>query len=434
MSIERPKFSARLPLLFGFTSVALLLGGFGAWSVGTEIAGAVVASGQIEVESKRQIVQHPDGGVVGDILVRDGDGVDKGDLLIQFDDTFLMSELAIVEGQLSELFARRMRLEAERDGETISKPTTLPDFRAVPTDQVNELLQGQIRLQKARTSSLSRQTEQLAEQQAQVRSQIVGTEAQLAAFNDQITLIQPELDNAESLLERGLIQSARVLELKREKSRLDGEIGRLTSQISEARARIAAIEIEILRLEDGRREEAITSLRDLGVNEQELKERRLSLLELLSRLNVRAPASGTVFDMRVTTLGAVISPAEPILSLVPQDQPLRVIARVDPLDVEQIYPSQQVSVVFSAFNLRTLPDIPGRVVTVGADVSVDEVTGLGYYEAIVAPDTERLASLTDLTPVPGMPVEVFLKTDERTPLNYLTQPLTSYFKRAFREE
>lgn len=427
-------WSARLPLVVGFAAVILLVGGLGAWSVGTQIAGAVVTSGVVRVESERQVIQHPDGGVVGEILARDGARVAAGDVLIRLDGTFLRSELLIIERQLAEIFARRKRLEAERDDAEAPDFDGAPGFMLIDGASIAEQISGQGALFAARRTSLAQEARTLAEQQAQIGRQIEGAKAQRAAAERQLDLVGKELADVESLFERGLVQAGRVLDLQREAARLEGEVGRLVSVEAEAGTRIAALDIEILKLKDRRREEAITQLRDLQFSEIELEERRISLNERLARLDLRAPLGGTVFGAQITTTGAVVQAAEPVMYLVPDGQPLEIVARIEPTDIDQVRPGQPVMLTLSAFSRKTTPDIPGTVLRVSADAEVDRNTGASFYEAVILPDPGALDALDGLSLLPGMPVEAFLRTDDRTPLAYLAQPLLVYFNRAFREE
>ena len=411
----------------------LLVCGVGFWSVGTEIAGAVVASGTVQVESERQVVQHPDGGVVGEILARDGDNVAAGDVLVRLDGTFMQSELAVVERQLAEIFARRSRLIAERDGAELDFDEP-PKFSLIEIGTIQDQINGQRNLLAARKESLGQEFQQLGEQQNQIERQIEGAEAQLTALRRQFDLIELELADVQSLFDRGLVQVTRLLELQRAEARLQGEIGGIISTVAEARTRISALEIEKLKLGGTRREEAISNLRDIQFSEIELQERRISLTERLARLDVRAAVAGTVFGSQVFAVRAVVQPAEPMMYLVPGDQPLQVSARISPIDVDQVYAGQGVSLMFTTFSRRTTPEVPGRVLRVSADAETDEATGATYYEAVLQPDSVALLKLDEITLLPGMPVEAFLKTEDRTPLSYLTQPLTVYFNRAFREE
>lgn len=433
MSRQARRWSARLPISIGFAAILLLVGGVGIWSVDTQIAGAVVATGTVQVESERQVVQHPDGGVVGEILARDGDSVAAGDVLVRLDGTFIRSELAVVERQLAEIFARRSRLIAERDGSELDF-RDVPEFELIGAGGIQDQIEGQKNLFAVRKVSLGQEIQLLGEQQNQIDQQIVGAQAQQKASNRQLELIEKELSDVQSLFDRGLVQVTRLLELQRAEARLQGEIGGLVSTVAEARTRISALEIEMLKLGDARREEAISRLRDIQFSEIELQERRISLAEQLARLDVRAPVAGTVFGSRVFAVQGVIQSAEPMMYVVPGDQPLEVSARISPVDVDQVYLGQDVSLMFTAFNRRTTPEVSGLVARVSADAETDEATGTTYYEAILQPDHKELAKLTAITLLPGMPVEAFLKTEDRTPLSYLTQPLTVYFNRAFREE
>lgn len=429
---DRP-FSARKPLIIGFTAVSILLAGTMLWGIGTTIAGAVVTPGMLEVEQNRQVVQHPDGGVVEAIYVKDGDQVTAGDVLIRLDGTNTRSELAIVEGQLFEFLARRARLEAERDGQSEVQITgELADL--VKTDpEVAELVDGQIRLFDARSETLAKQTEQLGKRRGQMTSQIQGIDAQTAALTSQLELIDSELKDQQSLLDKGLAQQSRVLALQREQARLEGQVGELTASRAQAEGRITEIELEVLRLQAARREDANEQLRDAGARERELAERRRALKEKIQRLDIRAPVSGIVLGMVVTTPRSVIRPADPVLFLIPQDRPLVIMAQVPPIHIDEVHVGQATELMFPAFSARTTPHLNGHVTMVSADALSDQRTGQTYYRAEITLDPGEMDKLRDLQLLPGMPVEAFIKTDERTPLAYLLKPFTDYFNAAFRE-
>ncbi|MGR3758075.1 MAG: HlyD family type I secretion periplasmic adaptor subunit, partial [Tranquillimonas sp.] len=315
-------WNARWHVGLGMAALILLVGGFGTWSVATELSGAVVAAGQIEVERNRQVVQHPDGGVVEKIRVNEGDQVEAGQVLIELDPTLLRSELNTVEGQLFEIMARRGRLEAERDeADEIRFPEELRK-EAEQRPDIRDLMDGQVRLFDARNESRDKAIETLQQRRVQIGSQIDGIGAQREALEAQLDLLQQELTDQQSLLDRGLAQASRVLALQREQARLQGSVGELTASAAEAQERISEIEIEILKLGTARREEAITQSRDLQYRELELLEKRASLKERLSRLNITAPVSGVVYNLQVFAERAVVKPADPVLYIVPQDRPL----------------------------------------------------------------------------------------------------------------
>lgn len=426
-------WSTARPLALGFIALAILLGGFGGWAVMTSISGAIIAGGQVEVARSRQIVQHPDGGVVDQIRVTDGDRVKAGDLLIRLDGALLRSELAVVENQLLETLARRGRLEAERDeAERVTFPSELVATSAADPVAAR-LMQGQLQLFEARAESLRQQVRQLEQRRAQIESQIAGTDAQREAHAEQIDLIGRELDDQQSLFDRGLAQVSRLLALRREAARLRGRMGELTAERARAKGAIIELDLEILRLRSDRRERAQTELRELGVRELELAERRRALRERVSRLDIRAPVGGVIHDMQVTTPRAVLRQAEPVLHLVPQDRPLIITARVASTDIDEVAIGQDVTLLFTAFNLRNAPDIQGRVTRVSADAFTDDMTRESYYRVEIELMDGELDKLTEGALVPGMPVEAFISTRERSPMTYLVQPFADYFNRAFRE-
>lgn len=434
MSDTKNNWSARTPLTIGLLAMLVLVGGFGSWSALSKISGAVIASGRIEVDRNRQIVQHLDGGLVEEILVDEGDTVEAGQTLIRLDATLLASNLAITEGQLFELMSRRGRLEAERDDseEVVFEEELLAEAAANP--DIAEIVQGQERLFHARVDSLNHEIEQLGKRRNQIADQVRGIEAQEDSLTVQLDLIRKELVDQQGLLEKGLAQASRVLALQREEASLSGRVGELAASKAQAAGRITEIDIEVIKLSSRRREEAITRLRDLQYRELELAEQRRALEEQLSRLEIKAPVSGIVYGLQVYTPRSVIRPADPVLFLVPQDRPLIIAAQVPVIHVDQIYTGQEVSLRFSALDQRNTPELFGRVLVVSADAFQDEATGASYYRAeIVLSEGEQAKLPENARLVPGMPVEAFLRTADRTPIAYLVKPLTDYFTKAFRE-
>lgn len=427
------RWPVRGPIVAGVLAVLVLVGGFTVWAMSTRISGAVVAGGQVEVEQQRQIVQHPDGGVVQDITVSEGSTVAAGDLLLTLDGTLLRTEHTIVEGQYFEILARRGRLEAERaDADTIAFPDELVQT-ATASPALQDLIAGQTSLFRTRLDTLRQSLDQLAKQSDQIDSEVDGIDAQIAALATQRELIGRELTDQQSLLDRGLAQASRVLALEREAARIDGELGSLQASSASAAIRQTELQIQRLRLAAERREVAETELGDLGYRELELAERRRSLTEQLERLEIRAPVSGVVYNMQVTTPRSVIRPADPLLYIIPQDRPLVIGARVATINIDEIQLGQPVVLRFSAFSSRTTPEIDGRLDRISADALLDEATQTPYYRAEVSIPPDQLEKLGGLALVPGMPVEVYIQTGDRSPMAYLMKPLTDYFNRAFRE-
>ena len=428
------KVSAAVPLLAGFLVLLVLVGGFGVWAAITQISGAVIASGRIEVDSNRQVVQHVDGGVVEEVPVEEGDTVEKGQVLLKLDPTFVSTQLAITEDRLWETSARRARLEAERDGASEIEFSEELLAAAAADPEIEDLVEGQRNLFDARAETRESVKEQLRRRREQIASQIEGIEAQSTAVERQAELIGQELGDQQSLLDRGLAQASRVLSLQREDARIEGTRGELAASRAEAAGSITEIDLELIATDTRLREEAITELRDIRAEELELLEQRRAALAQSERLEVRAPVSGVVYGMTVFGAGSVVRPAEPVLYIVPQDRPLVIAARVDPLHIDNVYPGQEARLVLSAFDARTTPELQGQVVRVSADAFDDERSGAPFYRAeITLSEGERARLGEDKPLVPGMPVEAFIRTKDRTPLDYLTSPLTNYFKRAFRE-
>ena len=431
---RRAGWSVRGPMLLGLLALLVLVGGFGGWSVYTTLAGAVIAPGRFAVASNRQVVQHPDGGVVEAVNVSEGDRVEKGDVLIALDPTFLSSEIAIAEARLSELRARRARLEAERDdaGEVVFPADLL---EAAQTDEdLAEIVEGQRRLYVARAETVEGQLVQLSRRIEQIEAQIEGISAQETSLGEQLELIDQELADQQSLLDRGLAQARPVLALRREAARLSGTAGELQASRAQGAAQITETELQALNIRSQRREQAIAELRDIRAEEVQLTEQLRASRQQEGRLAIVAPVSGVVYGMTVFGSGSVVRPAEPIAYVVPQDDALVIEARIDPINIDQVYPGQAVRLMLSAFDQRPTPELNGEVLSVSPDAFDDERSGMPFYRAEIAlleGEAERLGA--DKVLIPGMPADSFIRTNDRTPLAYLVGPLTDYFVRAFRE-
>ncbi len=433
MAAARNPFSVRWPITLGLIALLVLVGGFGAWATFSNIAGAVVASGRIEVDQNRQAVQHPDGGVVETLDVVEGQRVREGDVLLRLDPSDVQSNLSVATAQLNEWRARQARLEAERDGrDEITFPDDLLQV-AEDSPALAEVLEGQRNLFATRAENTRQQVDQLARRTDQIRAQIEGFNAQTEALQEQRTLVLGELENVQNLIDRGLSEASRGLTLQRESARLLGTIGELAASTAEAEGRITEIDLSILQIQTARREEAISQLREVRVQEAELVERQQALTRQLDRMEIRAPVSGVVYGLRVFGARSVVQAVDPILFLVPEDRPLVITSQVSPTDVDEVFVGQQVVLRFPAFDSRTTPELFGHVRQVSADAFTDQNTGISYYEAEIVLNEGEVARLEGRTLLPGMPVEAYIRTDDRTPLSYLLRPLTNYFNRAFRE-
>lgn len=428
-----PRWSGAFPIGVGVAALVVLIGGLGVWSVTARLTGAVVTSGLIEVESNRQVVQHPDGGVVGAIYVKESDEVAEGDILLRIDGRQLQSGLTIIEGQLREISARQSRLRAERDGDQeISFDEDILELIEVDSASRQQVEVAR-ELFNARREALAQESDLLREQNLQIDNRIEGAQAQLDALADQAVLLDDELDDLKELLRQKLTQASQVSALEREKARLEGQAGRLKAEQAELRGQGASNKISLLQLTTKRREEAVTMLRDLQYRKIELTERQIELADTLSRLEVRAPVSGIIYNLQVFSPQAVVRPAEPLMYIIPQDRPLVVSARINAIDIADVFVGQDVALRFPALDQRTTPEIMGKIGRVSADVLQDEATGATYYTTEILPLENEILKLGDQTLLPGMPVEAFIQTGDRTPLSFLVSPLTNFFDGAFRE-
>ena len=421
-------------LIIGFFTVFVLIFGFGAWSVFTQISGAVVGIGVVEVETKRQVVQHATGGVVGQILAKEGQEVKAGDTLIVFDDAFDRAELKVIESQLFPMLGMRARLTAEQDEapEPIYDPELLERAKTDPTEA--EIVRSQTELLKARRLTRDQQIDQLKERQAQVNEQIEGLNSRIAALGKQIELIEGDLKGQRELLQKGLTQRARVTALERDLTEALGSIQEAKASIAESKARIAEVQLALINVSAQMREEAIKELNETAARVAELRERRNSILETLSRVEVKAPMTGKVFNSQIHALRQVVRPAEPIMEIVPANVKLVISVQVPPGQIDQVHVDQNAVIRFETFDRRRTPDLRGTVRRVSADIITNERTGQSYYtvQLTINPGEEKyLGPHAEI--IPGMPVEAFIQTTQRSPFDYLVRPLTSYFGKSMLE-
>ncbi len=433
-SIDKNKlWGSQKYLKLGYATLAVLVFGLGGWMVFASIAGAVVSFGKLQVEAQQQVVQHPDGGVVKDIFAKDGDIVQEGDVILKFDPALLEVEQNILANQILDAELRVARLVAERDDLGEIPAVDLSRHGIEATDSFNKNLEVQQKLFEARLSTERSKISQLKIRQSQLEKDIEGTTAQKNATITQLGIIEKELAEQRELYEKGYARITKIYELERNQSGLNGRIGEFDSQIAESLGRISEIEIEMLRLKSSRQEEAVAGLREIQPQIQDLQERYIATTRKLDRLEVRAPRTGTVLEMAVNTPNSVVRPADPILYVVPSDSKLLVEARVDPSKIDDIFPGQPANLRFTAFNARTTPEIEGSVSHVSADAIEDKTTGSSYYLLKVNIAEDQLALLDEQVLVPGMPVDLFLKTGEHSPMTYLMKPFTDYFSRSLRE-
>ncbi len=428
---DRAPTSTKAYLIAGVASVAILIAGFGAWATLSSISGAVIASGRIQSIIDDQTIQHPTGGVVSEILVRDGDVVRAGDILLTLDGTLARAELNSALISEAEMMSRASRIEAERAGaEVVNFPEKL---RSSKEPSIQQMLSNQRDIFNARKSSREKEAESLKQRKLQIQSQIEGTLAQLDAAKRQLEIIDGEIVDQTSLLSKGLAQASRVNALRRSEVGLQGQIGQLHSEVARSREKITELQTDYDRNLLGLTEESVTELRSIKTQLLGLVERKITLEDRLRRLDIRAPISGIVHDLKVHALQGVISPADELAQVIPIGRDVIIAARVSPIHIDEVYPGQPASLRFSALNQRVTPTLSGHVVRMSADALVDPSTSATYYQVDIMPDAGELDNLSDRALVPGMPVEAYISTENRSPMSYLLKPFMDYFSRAFRE-
>lgn len=425
--------SFRRHLALSFVAALFLVGGFGGWAATTELMGAVVASGTLVVDSFVKKVQHPTGGVVGQLLVRDGDIVRAGQVVLRLDETVTRANLDQVDKSLTEVNARRGRLEAERDdAERITFATNLLQ-RAEGDPEANRVLAGEVRLFQLRREARSGQKAQMRERIGQLRQEIAGLSDQIASKEKETQFIDRELEGVRELWRKSLIPIQRVTALERDGARLQGEHGQLIASVAQANGKISETELQIIQVDQNLRSDVAKELSEVQGKIAELVEKRVTAEDQLKRVDLRAPQDGVVHQLSVHTVGGVVNAGEPVMLIVPRGDALVVDAKVAPRDMDQVHSGQKAVLRFTAFNQRTTPEIAGMVSLVAADQSTDDKTGTNYFTVRITPDSDELETLKGIKLVPGMPAEVFIQTGARTALSYLTKPLSDQIKHAFRE-
>lgn len=419
--------------ILGLTMVAVLIGFVGIWGAFASLSGAVIASGQIEPEGRSQVVQHPDGGTVAKILVKDGQFVKNGEPLIELDGGTLNSELAIANAQIIELKGEAARLLAEQ---TTARNLAIPAdlMETAKTDpEAEAVIDRQTAVFTARLRTWRETVKGLHEQQTQKKSEMAGLRARRTAMSDQLALIERELKDARELQGKGLMQTSRILELERTAKGLEGEIAGIAASLAAAQSEIARLDVEVLRVTSARQEEAAGGLRDTENKLGQIKEQAREYQRKIGRLMLRAPRSGIVHSLQIHSLGAVIRPAEAVLYVVPQDDQLMITAKVDASHVDTIYAGQPAIMRLTSFDARLTPELNGTVLRVSADTIKDDRTGATFYTADLALGKGEAAKLDGKVLLPGMPVEVFIQTGSRSPLRYALKPFLDFVERAGKE-
>ena len=424
--------SIRVHMIVGLSVILLLVGGLGTWASTAQISGALIAPGQIVVESNVKKVQHPTGGVVGEVRARDGMAVKAGDIVVRLDDTVTKAGLAIVNKALNGLWARAARLEAEQRGlDRITFPPMLLDRPNDP--DVQNVMASESKLFEVRTTGRAGQKSQLRERVSQLKEEIAGLTAQEQAKDKEIVLVEKELVGVRSLYEQRLVQLSRLTVLERDAARLSGERAQYIAARAQARGKITETELQIIQVDKDLVSEVSKDLRETNDKIGEFVERKVTAEDQLRRVDIRAPQDGMVLQSTVHTVGGVITAGDAIMMIVPQADDLSVEAKVNPQDIDKLQIGQKTVLRLSALNQRTTPELNGVVSRVSPDVTTDQRTGQIYYTIRVSMSPQEVARLGEVKLIPGMPVEAFVQTGDRTMLSYLMKPLSDQLMRSFRE-
>jgi HlyD family secretion protein len=415
----------------GLVSIVALVASIGGWAAVAKLSSAAVAPGMVVVDSNVKKVQHPSGGVVGQIFVKNGDRVEAGQVVLKLDETITRANLGVITAQLDQLRGRVARLKAERDDSpTITFPADL-----VSTNEAQaEVISGEQRLFDSRRENRNRQKDQLRERIGQLKQEVEGLKAQQGANEQQTKLIGEELKGVQELYRKNLVPINRVTALQREAARLEGERGSLIAQAARSGGQISEIELQVIGLDQEARTETLKELRDAEAQIAELAERKIAAEDQLRRVDLRAPQAGVVHELQVATVGGVIGPGDVLMQVVPTDEAMAIEVRISPTDIDQMHLGLPVTLRFTAFNQRTTPELNGALSRIAADASSDQRTGQMWFSARVTVAPEEMAKIGHLQLVPGMPVEAHVTTGERTALSYFLKPLTDQFARTFREE
>ncbi len=423
-------FSLSRHMSFASGVMAILIFGFGGWAYFAELSGAVVAPGTFVVERNVKKVQHSYGGIVSEINVKNGDRVADGQILAKLDATQIGAEMGVIKSQLVEMIARAARLTAERDNlPAISWDSEFfqkyPDAEAAAT--------GEIRLFEENRAAKDGQKEQLRSKITQINEEIVGLTSQRDAKNGEIKIIEKELKDVRDMFAKQLTTATRLNGLEREATRLGGDHGGLIAQIARAKGQISEINVQIISIDENIRANAQKELRAIDAKMAELRERQVAASDKLARIDIRSPRAGKVHELNIHTVGGVVTPAEILMLIVPEEEGLLIQARIPPANVDQVVVGRPARLRLSAFSQKKTPEVDGRVIQVAADVTLDPKTGQSYYSVMIEMDEKARRTIGDLKLVAGMPVEVFMSTGDRTVLSYLTKPFTDQMNRAFRE-
>jgi HlyD family secretion protein len=434
-NLDSAKHSIQRYLLAGTILVLLVTFGIGGWAATTELSSAVVAPGVLVVDSSVKKVQHPTGGVIGELRVRDGDRVRAGDILVRLDETQTRAAATIITKSVDELLARQARLETERDNiPQLAFPAALLDRARDPASDAARAVAAERSLFDLRRQAREGQKSQLKERSLQLQEEIKGYQGQVEAKKKEVDFIQQELEGVRTLWQKNLVPISRLTALERDAARIEGERSQLSGMIAQAKGKMAEIQLQIIQIDQDLRSEVGKDLVEARSKISEMAERKIAAVDQLQRIDIRSPQNGVVHQLSVHTLGGVIAPGEQIMLIVPDADTLAVEVRIAPQDIDHVRVGQPAILRLSAFNQHTTPEITGSVSVISPDLTQDQRTGTSFYTTRIALKPEELKRLGSVKLIPGMPADAFIQMGGRTALSYLMKPLRDQAARAFKEK
>jgi HlyD family type I secretion membrane fusion protein len=428
---EAPSDSIRRVALAGWLIIAIFFGGIGSWAVTAPLNGAVVGNAVVKVEGNRKSVQHLDGGIVKELRIKEGDKVNAGDVLVVLDETQAQAEYDVLSQQYMVLRATEARLLTELDR---GSELVMPEDLKTQDSYFKSVWNGQVSQFESRRAAIEGQRSVIREKINQLGSQIVGAEAQVKAFTDQISSIHAEAKDIAPLVERGLIARPRILQLERTAFGLEGQIADAKANIAKARQAIAEQQQQIAQLDNDRMADITKDLRDTQAKELEVIPKAMNAKAVLGRMDIRSPYAGRVVALTVFSVGGVIQRGEKILDIVPDQDSLTIEAQIAVEDISDIRPNMRAEVHLTAYKQRIVPIIHGDVIQVSADRLTDPKTNNPYYVAFVRVDESELAAMPNIKLYPGMPATVMIPTVQRTAFDYIVGPLVMSFNHSFRQK
>lgn len=431
--VPPPKHSARGSIIMGLIVLAAFFGGIGGWAAYAPLNGAVVAHAVVKVEGNRKSIQHLDGGIVKELKAREGDRVETGQTVIVLDDTQARATVIMLAQQYDVYRCQEARLLAERDGgSAIAFPDEILARRSDP--EVKKLLDSETTPFEIRRTALSGQIAVLKQKIEELQEQIRGAQAQRIAQKEQLALIRDELKDQYFLLEKGLTQRPRVLQLERTAADLKGMLGQSTADMARSRQAISEIELQVIQVRNDRMTDVAKDLREVQAKSLDVVPKLQAAQDVLYRTEIRTPYTGYVVGLSVFSVGGVIGRGDKVMDIVPTRNGLTIEANVNVDDIHDVHPGMRAEVHFTAYKQRIVPVIHGEVIQVSADRLTDSRTGTPYYTALVKVDEKELAESKNIELYPGMAATVMIPTKERTALDYLLGPVMASFDQAFRQK